>query len=148
MEGQDTDWSIAATLTAGQRGQGDLTILDASVHSDAYVVLGRYQTGSGRINLNGGHLSSTNYTAVGQDGQGLMTLSNGASMETAQGLLGWETTASGELHMTGADTLWSGSHYLYVGYAGEGLATVADGATVRITPGESAPSLVAIAGMA
>ena len=148
VEGQDTDWSIAATLTAGQRGQGDLTILDASVHSDAYVVLGRYQTGSGRINLNGGHLSSTNYTAVGQDGQGLMTLSNGASMETAQGLLGWETTASGELHMTGADTLWSGSHYLYVGYAGEGLATVADGATVRITPGESAPSLVAIAGMA
>jgi T5SS/PEP-CTERM-associated repeat protein len=96
VEGQDTDWSIAATLTAGQRGQGDLTILDASVHSDAYVVLGRYQTGSGRINLNGGHLSSTNYTAVGQDGQGLMTLSNGASMETAQGLLGWETTASGD----------------------------------------------------
>lgn len=134
VTGTGSQWAMSNDLYVGRAGNGELTISDGGLVSNAGVsqgLIGYSSTGAGSVTVTGaGSQWTLGQVFMGFSGAGDLTVSAGGVVDSGNGWLGYNAASSGTALITGTDSQWSILGDVLAGYNGTGELTVADGGEV------------------
>ena len=115
-------------LYVGNHRQGELTISGAGTVSNEDGVIGRLNSSTGTVTVDGASWTNTNNLTVGNSGDGTLNIQNGGSVFSVAGGVG-VGSGTGTAIVDGTSTLWSNSGDLSIG-AGNGTLVIRNFAVV------------------
>ncbi|WP_197425061.1 autotransporter domain-containing protein [Bordetella sp. N] len=141
ISGTGSRFSSVDVLYAGARGTGNINISSGGLLSaPSGVVVGRGDTGTGTINIDGLNArldTGTSALRLGGDvsdtatgGKGTLEIMRGGAATTGQVWLGDTVGSSGTIRLQDKDTILASSQRLSVGHQGSGTVVLSGGATI------------------
>lgn len=126
VDGGDSEFNLLGNLLAGDQGEGSLSVTTGGVIAGvAGVTLGRQQSGTGRISVDGedSQFFLSGKLVVGDQGRGTLTLNNRAQVSLNSVTLGSQQSGNGDIHVNNnADLVATGT--MTLGAKGRGTLSL------------------------
>ncbi len=138
VTGAGSSWSSESSMTAGDSGNGTLTIEKGGSVTDTTGYIGYSASGSGSVTVTGADSTWTNNANlfVGRAGMGELDILEGGSVTNIYAAyVGYNAGSTGTATVSGANSSWISSSLIYVGFNGNGTMTVEAGGSVSDTEG-------------
>lgn len=136
LTGQDSSIESGSYTYIGNRGYGELEILDgATFTTGSSFRIGKEASGSGIVTMsgNGSAINTGNLVYVGEDGDGELNMSQGATLTTTNGTirLGVSSDSTGTLIMSDPGTRAFSDTFIFLGQQGNSSTEVLNGAELE-----------------
>ncbi len=124
----------SASMGAGFRGVGTLSIFDGIVVESTNGSIG-YKSGStGEVTVDGSGSMWINRgdLFIGTSGNGTLNINNGGAVTNTNGAISEGDNSTGEVTVNGAGSTWTNNWNLYIGSGGSGTLNIINGGLVSV----------------
>ena len=134
IEGANSYWSIAETLSLANQGSGTMVINDGGQLYDRSAMVAGYAGSDAAIIVNGDGSSwhTTDDLILGYGGDASLTISNGGLVESGLAYAAISEEGTSRITLTGDGSRWDNQGLFVLGYYGDAELTVANNATFSV----------------